>query len=91
MGGAKVKDQPKRPSDHQLQEARKKGSDRSITPVAEGVHVPKHLVLPRVPTSQAAVPPSLSTLPEAELPQTKNVLGLWAQSLFGIVQLFATL
>ena len=44
--GAKVKDWPKRPSNHQLQEAQKKDSDRAITPVAEAVHVPKHSVLP---------------------------------------------
>ena len=37
------KDWPKRPSDHQLQEARK-DSDGTITPVAEAVHIPAHLV-----------------------------------------------
>ena len=46
MGGTKVKDWPKRPSNNQLQEARKKDSDRAITPVAEAVHFPKHSVLP---------------------------------------------
>ena len=40
MGGATEKDWPKRPSDHQLQEARKKDSDRTITPVVEAVRVP---------------------------------------------------
>ena len=56
MGGAKVKDWPKRPSNHQLQEAQKKDSDRAITPVAEAVHVPAHLVLQglRKPSSCAA-------------------------------------
>ena len=37
---------PKRPSDCQLQEARKKDADRAITPVAGAVHVPAHLVPP---------------------------------------------
>jgi len=42
------KNWPKRPSDKLLQEAqkKKKDSDRAITPVAETVHVPAHLVLP---------------------------------------------
>ena len=35
MGGATEKDWPKRPSDCQLQQARKKDSDRAITPAAE--------------------------------------------------------
>ena len=41
MGGATEKDWPKRPSDHQLQEAREKDSDRAITH-AKAVHVPAH-------------------------------------------------
>ena len=40
------KDWPKRLSDRQLQEARKKDSDGAITPAVEAVHVPAHLVLP---------------------------------------------
>ena len=44
-GGAMEKDWPKRPSDHQLQEAWKK-TDRAITPATEAVCVPEHLVLP---------------------------------------------
>jgi len=44
MGRVMEKDWPKRPSDHQLQEAQKKDSDRAITPAAEAVHVPAHLV-----------------------------------------------
>ena len=43
--GAMEKDWPKRPSDRQLQEARKK-TDGAITPAVEAVHVPAHLVLP---------------------------------------------
>ena len=35
MGGAEEKDWPKRPSDRQLQEAQKKGSDRVLTPAVE--------------------------------------------------------
>ena len=38
------KDWPKRSSDHQLQEAQKKNSDRAITLTAGAVHVPAHLV-----------------------------------------------
>ena len=45
IGRPMEKDWPKRPSDHQLQEARRK-TDRAITPVAEAVHVPAHLALP---------------------------------------------
>ena len=71
MGTAMEKDWAKRPSDLQLQEARKK-TDRAITPVVEAVHVLAHLVLPKIPTSQAAVPPSCSTLTGAELPQAKK-------------------
>ena len=60
----------------------KKDSDRDITPVAEAVHVP---------ASQAATPPSHSTLTGAELPQAKEGLRLGTQGPFGRVQLFATL
>ena len=42
---------PKRPSDHQLQEARK-DSDGTITPVAEEVHIPAHLVPPGSPQAK---------------------------------------
>ena len=38
------KDWPKRPSDHKLQEARKK-TDRAITAAVEAVCAPEHLVL----------------------------------------------
>ena len=66
------KDWPKKSSDLQLQEAQKK-SDRAITPAVEAVCVPAQLALP---TSQAAVPPSHSTLTGTELPQAKNSLHL---------------
>ena len=46
------KDWPKRPSDNQVQEARKKDSDRSITPVVESVCVPAHLALPGSPQAK---------------------------------------
>ena len=46
MGRATEKDWPKRPSDRQLQDARKKDSDRAITPEAEAVRVPAHLAPP---------------------------------------------
>ena len=61
---------PKTPSDRQLQEAWKKDSDRAITPAVEAVHVPAHLVLPG--SSQAAAPPSRSTLTGIELSQAKK-------------------
>ena len=47
-GEAMGKDWPKIPSDHQLQEAGKKDSDRAITSVAEAeaVHMPAYLAPP---------------------------------------------
>ena len=45
-GGAMEKDWPKRASDRQLQEARKKDFDRAITPAAEAVRVPEHFAPP---------------------------------------------
>ena len=83
MGKATEKDWPKRPSDRQLQEARKKDSDGAITPAAEAVCVPARFSRPVSP--QAAAPPSCSTLSEAELPQAKTVLHLYAQGHFGSV------
>ena len=40
------KDWPKRPSDHQIQEAGKKDNDRAITPVVEAVRVLVHSTSP---------------------------------------------
>ena len=54
MGGATEKDWPKRPSDHQLQEAHKKGQSSC----SGGSPCPCTLCTTRVPASQAAVPPS---------------------------------
>ena len=51
MGRASVKDWPKRPSDHQLPEA-KKDSDRAITPAVETIHVPAHLGPPGAPQAK---------------------------------------
>ena len=45
----------------------------------------------RVPASQAAAPPSHSTLTGAELPQAEKDLRLCVQGCFGPVRLFATL
>ena len=45
----------------------------------------------RVPTSQAAAPPSCSTVTGAELPQERKGLHLCMQGRFASVQLFATL
>ena len=45
-GRATEKDWAKSPSDHQLQEAQKKDSDRALTPVMEAVCVPAPLVPP---------------------------------------------
>ena len=58
----------------------KKDSDRAMTPAAEAVRV-----LTWVPASQAAAPPSCSTLIGAELPQAKNVLHLCVQGRFSRV------
>ena len=53
MGRTTEKEWAKRPSDHQLQEAeKKKDSDRTLTPEAEAVHVPAHLVLPGSPQAK---------------------------------------
>ena len=52
----------------------KKDSDRAVTPAAEAVPVPAHLVPPESPASQAAAPPVRSTLTRAELPQAKKSL-----------------
>ena len=48
-----------------------KDSERAITPAAEAA-CPCTLGAARVPTSQAAAPPSHSTLTGAELPQAKK-------------------
>ena len=48
-GGAMERDWPKRPSDHQLQEAKKKDSERAITPAVEAGRVPAHLAPPGSP------------------------------------------
>jgi len=51
-GGATEKDWLKGPSDHQLQEAWKKDSDRAITPVVEAVCVTALLALPGYPQAE---------------------------------------
>ena len=86
------KDWLKRPSDRQLQEAQKK-TDRVIhNSWGGGSPCPCILCATRVPTSQAAAPPSLPTLTGAQLPQAKRkILGLYTQGRFGHVHLFATL
>ena len=65
---------PKRPSDHQLQEAqkkKKKDSDVAITPVVEAVHIPAHLV-PPVTLQAKQLYHIYTTLTGAELPQAKK-------------------
>ena len=64
----------------------KKDSDRTITPGAEA-ECPCTVGTARVPTSQAAVPPSHSTLTGAERPQAKNVLCQYMKRHFSSVQL----
>ena len=66
-GGAMEKDWSNKLFDHQLQEAWKK-TDRAITPAVEAVCIPAQLA----PLSQAAAPPSCSTLTGAEVPQAKK-------------------
>ena len=51
-GGAMEKDRPKRPSHHQLQEARKNTLDRAVTPAVEAVHIPAHLAPPGSPQAK---------------------------------------
>ena len=88
-GRAMEKDWPKRPSDHQLQEAPKKDPNRAITPAAEAVHVPAHLALPGSP--QAKQLHHLHT--QISLGQSchrQEVLHLCTQGHFASVRLFAT-
>ena len=61
-----------------------KGSDKLIMPAAEAVQDTAHGAA-RVPASQAAAPPSCSTLTGAELPQAKKILHLCMQDHFGSV------
>ena len=68
-GGAKEKDWPKRPSDGQLQEVRKKAVIGPFFELPRGEAV-------RVPASQASAPPPSLALTGAELPQAKKVLHL---------------
>ena len=51
-GRATEKDWAKSPSDHQLQEAQKKDSDRALTPVMEAVCVPVCLAPPGPPQAK---------------------------------------
>ena len=89
-GGATQKDWPKRLSDCQLQEAWKR-TVIGHNSWGGGSPCPCTLGAARVPASQAAVPPSHSTLTGAEVPQPKKALCLCVQGLFGSVQFFATL
>ena len=88
---ATEKDWPKRPSNCQLPEARKKDSDRTITPVMEAVCVPAHLVPPG--SSQAKQLCHLHA--QLSLGQSchrqKKVLHLCVQGRFSRVKLFAAL
>ena len=64
----------------------KKDSDRAITPTAEAVRIPEHLVPPS--SLKAAAPHSCSTLAGEELPQAKKNL---ASMHMGLLQLCPTL
>ena len=78
------KDWLKRPSDRQLQEAQKK-TDRVIHNAwGGGSPCPCTLCATRVPTSQAAAPPSRSTLTGAELAtgKKKNLASIHTRSLW---------
>ena len=89
--GSMEKDWPKKPSDHQLKEAQKK------TLIGWWLLQWRQPVIlytwhHQGPCSQAAAPPSHSTLTGAELPQAKKkVLHLCAQGRYGHVWLLATL
>ena len=80
------KDWPKRPSDHQLQEAQKKDSDRAITPVAQAVHVPAHLAPPESPLPKQVLHLHAQHLLGQSCHRQK-VLHLCVQGCFGRVRL----
>jgi len=84
------KDWPKRPSDCQLQEARK-DSDRSITPVVEAVPVPAHLAQPRSLEAKQLCHLHVELSMGQSFHRPKSVLCLRLQGCFSHVQLFVTL
>ena len=79
----------KEASDHSKKLEKK--TDRAKASIVEAVHVPVHLAPPESLQTKQAMPPSCSTLTEAEQLQAKKVLHLGTQGHFGHVQLFATL
>ena len=89
-GRATEKDWPKRPSDRQLQEARKKDSEKVTSPSAEAVHVPAHL---EPPGSSKAKQYTIFMLnsPWGRAATGKKRLRLYGQGCFGSVRLFVTL
>ena len=82
-----------RSSDHQLQEAggkKKKDSDRMLTPEAEAIHVPAHLVPPGSPQpKQLCHFHAQSSMGQSCHRQKVFCLCTWGH--FGHVQLFETL
>ena len=87
MGRATEEDWSKRPSDHQLQEARKKDSDRAVTPAAEGVHVPANLALPGSLQAKQLCHLHAQLSLGQSCDRQKNVLYLCTQGHFSSVQL----
>ena len=89
MGRAMEKEWPKRPYEHQLQEARKERLWYDHNSCGGGSPCPCTLGTARVPASQAAVPSSHSALTGAELPQLKcSLASLPLQGCFHHVPLF---
>ena len=78
------KDWPKRASDRQLQEARKKDFDRAITPAAEAVRVPEHFAPPGFLQAEQLhqLHAQLSLGQSCHRQKKKKILGLCAQGRF---------
>ena len=89
MGRATEKDWPKRPSDHQLQEALEK-TDRAVILVAEAVHVPAHLA-PLGPCKPSSCATFTLKSHWGTTATAKTILRLRMQCHFGHVRLFETL
>ena len=85
------KDWSKRPSDHQLQEAQKKVSDRAITLAAEAVHAPAHLAPPGSPQPKQLCYLHAQISHWQSCNRQTEVLCLGTQGRFSCVQCFVTL
>ena len=89
MGRATEEDWPKRPSDHQLQEALEK-TDRATVLVAEAVRIPAHLA-PLGPCKPSSCATFTLKSHWGRTATAKTILRLHMQCHFGHVRLFETL